>query len=75
VWSLSRRSFRGPAYSLRFGDGLKGLVERDALGRLALTGRGRAVLQAMLPSQLRWNGYQKIDATIVSGGGFFPPRG
>lgn len=21
---------------------------------------------------VRWNGYEKIDATIVSGGGFFP---
>jgi hypothetical protein len=22
----------------------------------------------------RWNGYEKVDATIVSGGGFFLPR-
>ncbi len=28
---------------------VKGLVVRDALGRLALTARGRAVLRAMLP--------------------------
>jgi hypothetical protein len=28
---------------------VKGLVVRDAPGRLALTGRGRAVLKAMLP--------------------------
>ncbi len=28
---------------------VRGLVERDALGRLALTGRGRAVLKVMLP--------------------------
>ena len=23
----------------------------------------------------RWNGYQKVEATIVSGGGFFPFKG
>jgi hypothetical protein len=23
----------------------------------------------------RWNGYEKVDATIVSGGGFFPLKG
>lgn len=23
----------------------------------------------------RWNGYEKSDATIVSGGGFFPLKG
>ncbi|HVR24556.1 MAG TPA: hypothetical protein VMU26_14675 [Candidatus Polarisedimenticolia bacterium] len=23
----------------------------------------------------RWNGYKKVDATIVSGGGFFPLKG
>jgi hypothetical protein len=28
---------------------VKGLVARDALGRLSLTGRGRAALKAMLP--------------------------
>jgi hypothetical protein len=28
---------------------VKSLVVRDALGRLALTGRGRAVLKALLP--------------------------
>jgi hypothetical protein len=28
---------------------VKGLIERDAAGRLTLTERGRAVLRAMLP--------------------------
>lgn len=23
----------------------------------------------------RWNGYEKVEATIVSGGGFFPLKG
>jgi hypothetical protein len=32
---------------------VKGLIERDAGGHLALTDRGRAVLRAMLPDLLR----------------------